>query len=84
MSTLYHASSHCWAKVFVLPQKDAYAYAKGRKWNERVSQKAMELAMNSEDGYNEGMLVGWLNCAVFGIDFWPINKNRIYYPSTCR
>lgn len=53
-TTLFHASSHCWAKVFISNQKDAYAYKKGKDWTDRCSTKAQELAVQSLTGYNEG------------------------------
>ena len=44
-SGLYHASSHCWAKVFVSTTRGAYDYKKGLDWISRVSAAAANLSI---------------------------------------
>ena len=44
-SGLYHASSHCWAKVFVSTVRGAYDYKKGVDWINRIFDSATELAV---------------------------------------
>lgn len=43
-SGLYHASSHCWAKVFVSTARGAYDYKKGIEWVGKVSSSATYIA----------------------------------------
>jgi hypothetical protein len=43
-SGLYHASSHCWAKVFVSTVRGAYDFKKGQDWVNGIFDAATELA----------------------------------------
>lgn len=56
LSSLYHASSHCWTKVFIAPQADAYRYDRGKEWCKKLNSRVNELAYSSETGTNDGML----------------------------
>lgn len=45
---LYHASSHCWAKVFVNTARGAYDYKKGTDWIGKVSAVATQLTASNQ------------------------------------